>query len=136
MSERPKHQSIPVSTAVSDTTTGASCDTPGGAPDHKPGDTPHDTPHGRVAPGGADAPVTSSPGRPSQGATRQDDALHDPVVRARLMDAASVATFLGVHVKTIHRWRRTRALPCIRIGGRVRFFPSAVLQWLSARKEE
>ena len=52
-----------------------------------------------------------------------------------LLNAEGVAAFLNVHVKTIHRWRRTLGLPCVLVGGRVRFFPSEVIRWVSARKE-
>jgi excisionase family DNA binding protein len=53
----------------------------------------------------------------------------------RLWTVAEIARFLQVHPKTIHRWRRTQALPCVVIGSRVRFRPSDVTKWVSARKE-
>ena len=55
--------------------------------------------------------------------------------RDRLLDAAEVASFLGVHPKTVYRLMRSDRLPCVRVGTRVRFLASDVLRWVSARKE-
>lgn len=46
-----------------------------------------------------------------------------------------VATYLKVHPKTVRRWLKCRALPCVRVGTRIRFDPSDVALWVSARKE-
>jgi excisionase family DNA binding protein len=46
-----------------------------------------------------------------------------------------VARFLQVHEKTLLRWVRSRGFPCVRVGTRLRFDPSDVLRWISARKE-
>jgi excisionase family DNA binding protein len=52
-----------------------------------------------------------------------------------LLTVRELAKYLAVHEKTIHRWRRSEALPCVVIGGRVRFVPRDVIRWLEARKE-
>ena len=52
-----------------------------------------------------------------------------------LWDVVEVAGFLRVHPKTIPRLMRTHRLPCVRVGSRLRFVPSDVLRWVSARKE-
>lgn len=46
-----------------------------------------------------------------------------------------VADFLRVHPKTISKWIRSRGFPCVRVGARIRFDPSDVTKWVSARKE-
>jgi excisionase family DNA binding protein len=46
-----------------------------------------------------------------------------------------IAQFLRVHVKTVERWRKQLGLPCLRIGGRVRYVLGDVTRWASARKE-
>ena len=55
--------------------------------------------------------------------------------RGSLLTVHELAEYLGVHEKTILRWRRSQALPCVVIGGRLRFIPRDVLRWLEARKE-
>ena len=55
---------------------------------------------------------------------------------AAVLTSQELAAILQVHVKTVARWRRSQALPCVRLGGRIRFLGSDVLRWLSARKEE
>lgn len=52
-----------------------------------------------------------------------------------LWTAQDAAEFLKVHVKTVYRFHRTRGLPCVRVGGRIRFLRSDVLRWASARRE-
>lgn len=97
---------------------------PVGTPAHNTGETPPEMP-------------TKAPDlRPRRRAHEQVLVQSAPPTDARLMTVAEVAAFLGVHVKTIHRWRRTLGLPCVLVGGRVRFFPSEVIRWVSARKEE
>ena len=52
-----------------------------------------------------------------------------------LLTLPEVAALLRVHEKTVCGWVRKRELPCIRLGGRLRFDQRDVLRWLSARKE-
>lgn len=68
---------------------------------------------------------------------RPDAALQRDATDAAgdLWNVARTAMFLGVHPKTVHRWRRSHGLPCVVIGSRVRFRPSDVTKWVSARKE-
>ena len=49
--------------------------------------------------------------------------------------AKDVAALLQVHAKTVERWRRLHGLPCLRLGGSLRYVLSDVLRWASARKE-
>jgi excisionase family DNA binding protein len=53
-----------------------------------------------------------------------------------LLTLAEVAAHFRVHEKTVQRWVRTRGLPCLRLGTRLRFDSGDVLRWLSARREE
>lgn len=55
--------------------------------------------------------------------------------REALYTTTEVAQLLRVHPKTIEQWRKRLGLPCLAIGGRVRFDVSDVLRWASARKE-
>lgn len=52
-----------------------------------------------------------------------------------LWDVRRTAQFLGVHEKTIRRMVAAGGLPCVRIGSRLRFLPSDIFRWVSARKE-
>jgi len=58
-----------------------------------------------------------------------------PTAAERLLTVREVASFLGIHEKTIYRWIRSRRLPCVRVGTRLRFQPGDVLRWVSARRE-
>jgi excisionase family DNA binding protein len=55
-------------------------------------------------------------------------------IATSLWTAAQAAAYLHVHVKTLYRWIRTRGLPCVYVGSRLRFDPRDVLQWVEARK--
>lgn len=52
-----------------------------------------------------------------------------------LATGEEIAQYLRVHLKTVERWRRTLGLPCLRIGGRIRYDLGDVTRWASARKE-
>jgi len=52
----------------------------------------------------------------------------------RLLTVRELATFLGLHEKTIYDWTARGELPCLRLGNRLRFEPNDVLRWLSAQK--
>jgi excisionase family DNA binding protein len=56
-------------------------------------------------------------------------------VRDGLLTVRQVALFLQVHEKTVYRLVSASGLPCVRIGGRLRFRSDDVLRWVSARKE-
>jgi len=53
----------------------------------------------------------------------------------RLLTAHEVARLFHLHVKTVHRYRKCCGLPCIRVGGVVRFDSSQVARWLDSRRE-
>lgn len=53
----------------------------------------------------------------------------------QLLTVPDVARMLCLHEKTVYRLVRSGQLPCVRLGSRVRFHPTDVLRWLSARKE-
>ncbi len=53
----------------------------------------------------------------------------------RFLRTPDVARIFRVHEKTIETWRRRDRLPCLKVGGSVRFDLSDVLRWASARKE-
>ena len=61
--------------------------------------------------------------------------MGDKDLRERLWTAQEVAEYLGVHEKTVYRWKNQGGLPCSRLGNRLRFDPNDVLRWVSARKE-
>ena len=52
-----------------------------------------------------------------------------------LLTVCDLARILRVHEKTIRRLIARQAIPCIRLGRRVRFDPQDVVRWVSARKE-
>jgi excisionase family DNA binding protein len=52
-----------------------------------------------------------------------------------LATGREVADLLRVHPKTVERWRKESGLPCLRVGGSIRFVVSDVFSWASARKE-
>ncbi len=54
----------------------------------------------------------------------------------RLWTVRDVAQFLGMHEKTVYEWASRGELPCFRIGNRLRFSPTELTRWVSARKEE
>ena len=54
----------------------------------------------------------------------------------RLWTVRDVAKFLSVHEKTIYDWAARGDLPCFRLGNRLRFSPTELTRWVSARKEE
>jgi hypothetical protein len=56
--------------------------------------------------------------------------------RESLATGLKIAQYLRVHVKTVERWRKLLGLPCLRIGGRIRYVLGDVTRWASARKEE
>lgn len=47
----------------------------------------------------------------------------------KLWTVADVAEYLGVSERTVRTWQRTRRLPCLRIGGTVRFRAVDIVAW-------
>jgi excisionase family DNA binding protein len=59
----------------------------------------------------------------------------DPTgVTERLVTAAELAELLGFSPATIVDWAESGSLPCFKIGGRLRFRESEVLDWLEGRR--
>jgi excisionase family DNA binding protein len=52
-----------------------------------------------------------------------------------LLTTAQAAKWFGVHPKTILRLRRRHGLPCVTIGGALRFPLAQVTRWLNLRRE-
>lgn len=52
-----------------------------------------------------------------------------------LMTLREVAATLQVSEKTVRRLVASRRLPCLRVGRQLRFAPSDLLRWVSARTE-
>ena len=52
-----------------------------------------------------------------------------------LWTVREVARFLRVHEKTVYDWAIRGILPCFRLGNRLRFSPTELTRWVSARKE-
>lgn len=51
-----------------------------------------------------------------------------------LWTVREVAKFLGFHEKTVYLWVARGELPCVRVGGRLRFRASDLLRWVDAQK--
>jgi excisionase family DNA binding protein len=52
-----------------------------------------------------------------------------------LWTVRDVAEFLKIHPKTIYEWAARGDLPCFRIGNCLRFYPTDIARWVSARRE-
>jgi excisionase family DNA binding protein len=52
----------------------------------------------------------------------------------QLWTVSELARFLGLHTKTVYSWVEQGLVPHYKIGGRVRFDPAEVAQWLSAQR--
>ncbi len=60
---------------------------------------------------------------------------NDKDLGERLWTVNDVARFLGMHPKTVYEWAARGALPCFRLGNRLRFHPHDITRWLASRKE-
>ena len=61
-------------------------------------------------------------------------ALRAGVEHSRLLTTDEVAAWLGIHPKTVGRYRTLANLPFLRVGGRIRFDEAQVSRWLQERK--
>lgn len=52
-----------------------------------------------------------------------------------LLTLQDVAGLLRIHERTIRRLVAARRMPCVRLGRTLRFDPSDIERWVSARKE-
>lgn len=71
------------------------------------------------------------PARTNAGGDQDEGSARLP----RFVRTREVAAMFGVHPKTVETWRALHGLPCVVVGRSVRFDPSDVLRWASARKE-
>jgi excisionase family DNA binding protein len=60
---------------------------------------------------------------------------HPPATDSALWTAQEVAAFLRLNEQTVRRMAARGDLPCVRVGGGLRFVPSDITRWVSARKE-
>ena len=52
----------------------------------------------------------------------------------KLIGPREAAEALGVKLSTIYAWTYRRRLPCLKVGARLRFSPSALTRWLKERE--
>ena len=57
------------------------------------------------------------------------------LVLPRLLTLPEVAALLRVSHKSVRRLVAYRRIPCLRVGRQLRFLPSDLLRWVSARRE-
>ncbi|MFH1680232.1 MAG: helix-turn-helix domain-containing protein [Candidatus Eisenbacteria bacterium] len=55
--------------------------------------------------------------------------------RPILLTVDEVAEWLKVSASTVYDWAARSRIPCVRLGGRLRFVEDDVLRWIEARKE-
>ena len=53
----------------------------------------------------------------------------------KLLTPPEVAELLSLKLSTVYSLVASGRLPCVRIGGRIRFDPDDLLRWVAARKE-
>ncbi len=63
------------------------------------------------------------------------DATPLPTQPDRLLTIAELADLLQLSERTIRRMVAAQRIPCLRVGRQIRFLPSDLLRWVSARKE-
>ena len=73
-------------------------------------------------------PMTSAPSEAPASA---------PLNPSDLLTPEAAATLLGMSSRTLATWRRKRrhGLPYIRVGGRIRYSKTALLNWLQSRHQ-
>lgn len=52
-----------------------------------------------------------------------------------LLTVPELAEWLRLRPSTIYSWAAAGRIPCVRIGGRIRFSRGEILRWIEARKE-
>jgi excisionase family DNA binding protein len=52
-----------------------------------------------------------------------------------LLTVPELANWLRLKPSTIYAWAEAGRLPCVRLGGRLRFVRGDVLRWIDARRE-
>ncbi len=51
-----------------------------------------------------------------------------------LLTAKDIATYMGVSINTVGKYRKNRGLPAIKLGGEWKFTKEAFAQWLNAQQ--
>jgi excisionase family DNA binding protein len=51
----------------------------------------------------------------------------------RAITTEELSNLLAISKRTIQRWTRLGSLPCLRLGGQIRFCPKEVSDWLDKR---
>lgn len=51
-----------------------------------------------------------------------------------LMKAREAAEYLGFHEQTVYKWARNDQIPCVRIGGSIRFVKEELDAWIAGAK--
>lgn len=54
----------------------------------------------------------------------------------QLLDPESAGKMLGIRTLTIYKWVRERKIPFLKVGGALRFRPSALEAWLKDREHK
>jgi excisionase family DNA binding protein len=67
---------------------------------------------------------------------RDREQLHDGDLPTRLWKTRDVAEFLVVSERTVRALVARRGLPCMRIGGAVRFDPASIALWARRQRKE
>ena len=80
-------------------------------------------------------PDEGAPERPTHASEGKRSKVRKATPPAQYCTGKEIAELLRVHVKTVERWRVKLGLPCLRMGGTVRYELSDVCDWASARKE-
>ena len=56
-------------------------------------------------------------------------------VEPSILTVSELAAWLRLKPCTIYDWAAKNRIPCIRVGGRLRFVREDILRWIEARKE-
>lgn len=52
-----------------------------------------------------------------------------------LLTVSEVAAWLRLRPSTVYSWAASGRIPCVRLGGRLRFARGDILRWIEARRE-
>jgi excisionase family DNA binding protein len=67
-------------------------------------------------------------------AASNDTASQPPAVEDGAWTVKEAAGFLGLSTKTVYRMAAEGTLPCLRLGGSVRFSPKRLAEWRAAQE--
>lgn len=57
-----------------------------------------------------------------------------PAAPDRLLTVREIASWLNMAPKTVYEWAAAGRIPCLRLGGRLRFEASEISRWLGERR--